>query len=75
MKKRSSQGLLFHPVTRNETGEVGGGGLEIDGEENIEENDTVPRLRDKCHRMEPKCQPDIVNNMRVSQNITLVCLA
>lgn len=51
------------------------GGVEIDGGENIEENDTFLRLRDKCHRKETKCQPDIVNNICMSQTIILVCLA
>lgn len=69
MKKRSSQGLLFYPAT------YGGMCVEIEGGETTEENDTFLRLRDKCHRKEPKCQPDIVNNTYMSQNIMLVCLA
>lgn len=56
-------------------GWLGEGGLEIDSGQNIEENDTFLRLRDKCHRKETKCQPDIVNNICVSQNRMLVCLA
>ena len=69
MKKRSSQGLFYSSQLHKK-----GGGVEIESGESTEEN-TFLRLRDKCHRKEPKCQPDIVNSMHMSQNIMLVCLA